>query len=144
MDQGVYVECNPHGWENGVHSVNVCPEFIGLFPEQLPLGLGQPCRLSMQFVHGDHVVIPETADLSGWVRFGATKLCSTQGLCKPYRVLTYQGHAEYDIEINTANIESLAEKLGWSEKYKTETMSLVRQDDDSAIFADVVVAFFLK
>lgn len=138
------MERSPHGWENGVHTINICSEFTNLFPEELPLALGQPCRLSMQFVHGDHVVIPETADLSGWVRLGITELCSTQGLCMPYRVLTYQGHSEYDIEINTANMESLAEKLAWDEEYMAETMSLVRHDDDSAIFADVVLAFFLK
>ena len=143
-DQGVYVERNPHGWENGVYTVDVCAEFTDLFPEQLPLALGRPCRLSVQFVHGDHVVIPEAADISGWVQFGATKLCSAQGLCKPYRVLTYQGHAEYDIKINTANMESLAEKSGWSDQYMAETMSLVRHDDDSAIFADVALAFFLR
>lgn len=134
----VAVEKSPRGWEIGVHRIEVTPEFSSHFP-----GLLSDRLLSFQFLHADHVIIANREALPGrWVLVGATDLCDVQGLMDPGRVLTFQGHPEFDAFINGESTSSLAES-GKFTKEELETYVLEINQEDQAVLAGQVVIEFL-
>ncbi|KAI1856001.1 hypothetical protein JX265_011898 [Neoarthrinium moseri] len=128
---GVHVEKSNNGWENGVHDVTHTQEFIRSFP----FLRGE--RMSYQFVHQDHVVAESLP--SGWVSIGSSDMCKTQGLFQRGRVLTYQGHPEFDGRILYYFMETLG-KAGIidNETYET-SLKLIEKEYTSTLAAEVVL-----
>jgi GMP synthase-like glutamine amidotransferase len=136
------VERSPSGWEIGVHSVTVRPEFAARFPGLLNAGQA----LTMQFLHADHVVCDgEDNKLPPkWIPLGSSRLCQVQGLLLPGRVLTYQGHPEFDSVINDRTVSMLGEEGVFPRERLEKYLALVRRDDDRALWGEVAVEFFLS
>ncbi|KAE8388070.1 class I glutamine amidotransferase-like protein [Aspergillus alliaceus] len=144
------VEICPSGRETGLAAVNLSEEFVDAFPrlrEGLPGG-----KMRLQMIHGDWVV-PDSGREGegegevprGWVNVGRTGLCGIQGLYFPGRVLTYQGHFEFDVFVNRETCLAFGERLGWREEVVREYVRLIEEGaegDDSEIAAEVVVLFF--
>lgn len=93
-----------------------------------------------QFVHSDHVIaecLPR-----GWLSVGVSDMCDTQGLFEPGRVLTYQGHPEFDQNILYYFMEMLGSSgIIDNETYRT-SLILINQKSTSQLAAEVVVRFF--
>ena len=80
---GAKVGRNPNGFEGGVTVVDLNEEGERLFDGRKSLNLSE--------LHNDTVLdLPE-----GYVNWGSTSKSSIQGLYKPGRVLTFQGHPEF-------------------------------------------------
>ncbi|KAH8895256.1 class I glutamine amidotransferase-like protein, partial [Thozetella sp. PMI_491] len=118
---GVRVEKSPKGWEIGVHDVRLNPKFKAAFPGLLK---GQDV-LSCQFLHADHVVVPSEGLPESWVSMGSSNLCDVQGIYQPGRVLTYQGHPEFDTFINEQAVLSLGESGTLDTKQLKDSLELI-------------------
>ncbi|KAJ0107234.1 hypothetical protein J7T55_007604 [Diaporthe amygdali] len=57
-----------------------------------------PRKAYLQFVHADEVVLPSPEFLlpEPWMLLGSTEHCKVSGIYQPGRVLTLQGHFEFD------------------------------------------------
>ncbi|KAI0175120.1 class I glutamine amidotransferase-like protein [Pestalotiopsis sp. NC0098] len=133
-DHGVEVVRAEYGWENGVHDVHLTPQFVAHFP----FLQGQAMRY--QFLHSDEVVVSRPLP-RGWLSVGSSDMCKSQGLYQPGRVLTYQGHPEFDRRI----LYYFTEYLGSSgmidnDVYET-SLKLIDRDSTSQLAAEVVVRF---
>ena len=87
---GIKVDRNPNGFEGGIVKIKLNNQGKTLF------GLNNYINLAE--LHNDVVFdIPEE-----YINWGETDKCSIQGLYKPFKVLTFQGHPEFtnDIVIN--------------------------------------------
>ncbi|PYH46483.1 type 1 glutamine amidotransferase [Aspergillus saccharolyticus JOP 1030-1] len=104
----VAVEPAPGGREVGLKTVTLFPEFVGRFPEAFARR-----RWEMQMIHGDHVRIlrPLPQD---WCVIGRSEECAVQGLYWPGQVLSYQGHFEFDAEVNRETCLEFARRENWS------------------------------
>lgn len=137
---GSYVEKNPVGWELGVQTVNITPEFASQFPHHIP---PTNKKLDVQFLHGDQVVTPVGSLPPGWILVGESTACGNQGVYKPGRVLTFQGHAEYDSFVSTEAVHMI--KTGeWTEEYVADALRDAAKPDDSDVFGDIAVEFMLQ
>ncbi|KAM5342278.1 hypothetical protein ACJ41O_013244 [Fusarium nematophilum] len=165
---GVKVEKDPKGWEIGVHEVALDQDFRktlgnlgftkdkpshgqapptpGLEDEQSTLlGLLSkpvPERLMLQFIHADSVVVPPSGLPDGWLRIGSSAQCSTQGVYRPGRVLTYQGHFEFDRFVNSETIKVFGAE--WDPVLLHRYLDAINADDDSLEAAEMVVRFLLE
>ncbi|UPL02921.1 hypothetical protein LCI18_013855 [Fusarium solani-melongenae] len=135
---GVHVGKNPQGWEIGVHKIHLTPEFIAHFPEQL-----KDMEMSFQFLHQD-VVSRDGPLPEGWIDMGRSELCQSQGVLNPGRVLTYQGHPEFDQFINKGSTLSLVESGEVDENKKHSVLSLIDREDTRILAGEVVIEFFLS
>ncbi|CAG9939217.1 unnamed protein product [Clonostachys rosea f. rosea IK726] len=138
---GVKVIKSPVGWEFGVHEISLTPAFSK--------ALSQPNQLSadslrLQFIHSDRVELPSPDALSDtpWILMGSTPKCPVQGVYEPGRVLTYQGHFEFDQFVNSETVRVFC--ATWGPKEVEEILEAVDQDDDSEAAAQMVVKFFLE
>lgn len=73
---------------------------------------------------------------------GSTPKCPVQGVYEPGRVLTYQGHFEFDQFVNSETVRVFC--ATWGPKEVEEILEAVDQDDDSEAAAQMVVKFFLE
>lgn len=148
----VKVEHCPHGSEMGLASVKVNPEFSAHFPA-LSASLPLPNEMRLQMIHGDWVAFLPGQDKlpEPWLNVGSTEACPVQGLYYPGRVLTYQGHFEFDVFVNTESCLEFARRGGWDkiavERYlgliaRGRVEGIVEDADDSKAAAEVVVLFF--
>lgn len=57
-----------------------------------------PPKVRLQFIHEDQVVLDPSYTLlpPPWILLGSTENCAVQGVYQPGRVLTLQGHFEFD------------------------------------------------
>ncbi|PSR77923.1 class I glutamine amidotransferase-like protein [Coniella lustricola] len=137
-DCGVLVEPHPNGWEVGVSRVHLTEAFRSRFASLNPTSQKIPESIRLQFVHADQVVFTQcqtSSDFSQsslpepWTLVGSTEHCAVQGVYFPGRVLTLQGHFEFD---------------------KFENQQTMRifgaQDfpDDGDVMAEMVVQFLLS
>ncbi|KAH6976306.1 class I glutamine amidotransferase-like protein [Ilyonectria sp. MPI-CAGE-AT-0026] len=134
-NQGVLVELSPKGLEIGVCKIQLAPEFAGHFPGLLD-GVGE---MSCQMFHSDHVNLGSTPLPAPWMNIGSSELCDVQGLYNPGRVLTFQGHPEFDAFIATECVDIYREK--WTEKMIVHAIVQIEQDDDRILAAQVAVEF---
>jgi GMP synthase-like glutamine amidotransferase len=142
-EYGVKVEQDPNGWEIGVKEITLHPRFQEAFGQRTDsTDLGDSMRL--QFVHHDHVVIssPELLPES-WMSLGSTQHCAVQGVYEPGRVLTLQGHFEFDRFVNSECIKYFFEPT-WEAERLEEALAAIEADDDSKVAARMIIGFFLE
>ncbi|KAB8214224.1 class I glutamine amidotransferase-like protein [Aspergillus novoparasiticus] len=133
---GVRVRKNPKGWEIGVHSVEFASEFLRHFPEFMHEDT--VIQRKIQFIHQDQVTVPDRSLPPDWIILGRNELCDVQGLFQPNRVLTYQGHAEFDSDTTKAVLEEV-NNPAWSK----EDRETADQLDDADYHAGILVDFLL-
>lgn len=139
-DSSGFVEKSPEGWEIGVHQVTLNPKFKAHFPV-----LQGVSDISCQFLHADHAVLDEACMAAdGWVRVGASPLCGVQGVYKPGKVLTFQGHPEFDGFLNEQGVRNL-EKSGVLNGDEVKTaLDWIHRDDDAILHGEVVIDFMVR
>ncbi|OJD37448.1 glutamine amidotransferase-like protein [Diplodia corticola] len=178
LDPAATVAKNPAGMELGIHAVTLSPAFLRAFPVDVlalpssPLppssrqydddddddesdegessGEGE-VRMKLQFVHSDHVVLPPSPSPL-LMSIGATPRCAVQGVYDGDRVLSLQGHFEFDAFVNAATIDvfgrvwaaSMVVREG-EENWFEEAMARVKDagGDDAGWAAEVVMAFLM-
>ncbi|KAK0383333.1 hypothetical protein NLU13_9246 [Sarocladium strictum] len=163
---GAKVEKDPKGWEIGVHEIKLSDAFRQLFatapgselqaqpqpassdraltPEDVPVSSSSkvPSSLRLQFVHADHVRLDPAIDLpASWIPVGSTEHCAVQGFCQPGRVLTFQGHFEFDRFVNTEVLHVFG--ASWEQSVRDKVLRQIDADDDSQVAAELVLQFFL-
>ncbi|KAM0339670.1 hypothetical protein ACHAPU_010853 [Fusarium lateritium] len=163
-EHGIHVEKDPHGLEMGVHPIQLEQDFLKVlgghrctrtqWEERLKLTsetaqasdhITNDSILRLQFIHGDHVKIPKGQSLPpAWLSMGKTEHCTFQGAYQPSRVLTYQGHFEFDSFINTETCKAFGETWGWEPQFIATSIEAMSMEDDSKSAADMVMRFFLE
>lgn len=151
---GAKIEKDPNGWEVGVHEIKLSDEFRRLFSSEASASQDPdreatpeaatspdvPSSLRLQFVHADHVRLAKDLPKS-WISMGTSKHCQTQGFCQPGRVLTFQGHFEFDRWVNAEILKVFG--AAWEEKALNDALEQIDADDDSAAAAELIVKFFV-
>jgi GMP synthase-like glutamine amidotransferase len=156
---GVVVERDPKGWELGVQEIRLSPRFLAALgdpQESENRALRPPTpgmaeqdsakdghSLRLQFVHADHVNItsPELLPES-FIVIGRTEHCAVQGIYEPARVLTYQGHFEFDKFVNSETAKVFG--ASWASQKLDEALASMDNEDDSYAAADMVIRFLLE
>jgi GMP synthase-like glutamine amidotransferase len=135
---GAIVQRDPTGWELGVHSVSLSDQFAADFSHIL-----SSKSLRLQFLHGDRVLLPDGSIPDDIISVGTTPHCQIQGIYQPGRILTYQGHPEFDEYIETVCLELVGKRVGWEAQFTENAISSARAPDDAAVAADTIIGFFL-
>ncbi|VUC25518.1 unnamed protein product [Clonostachys rosea] len=134
-EHGAFVAKNPQGWEIGVHEIRVTSAYRKACYDQPSLRL--------QFIHSDNVNIASTEALpSSWTIMGSTDKCAVQGVYEPGRVLTYQGHFEFDRFINSETLKVFGSQ--WDAELLQIALDNVDREDESEAAADMVVRFIME
>ncbi|ETS80062.1 hypothetical protein PFICI_07591 [Pestalotiopsis fici W106-1] len=160
---GVMVEKDPKGWELGVHEISLTENFCsGLKSSMVSQNFASdekpstpdaessrvpepegPKSLKLQFVHADHVKIPHPGALPHpWTVIGSSKHCHVQGVCDQGRVLTFQGHFEFDRFVNSETIKVFG--ASWEPVKLKKALEDMDADDDAEIAADIVMRFLIE
>lgn len=153
----VSVAACPLGYEVGVIPISLRDEFVNAFP---PLATLPDRKLRLQLIHGDRVMAlsDETTALANptepnlpapWINIGSTEKCPIQGLYYPARILTYQGHFEFDTFVNRETCIEFGRRAGWPAEdvaaflYQVGDLpqSGVEDNDDSKLAAEIVLLF---
>jgi GMP synthase-like glutamine amidotransferase len=142
---GVVVEKDPNGWELGVKEIRLTQDFRTTLENASKSAACAPLKqlpnqLRLQMVHADHVQIPSLPH--SWLEMGSTEHCRVQGVYQPGRVLTFQGHFEFDRFINSETLKVFA--AGWDTKVLEEALYAVDADDDSIVAAEMVLRFMME
>lgn len=154
-----HVEHSATGYEMGIQPITLNPSFTAQFPPLARASSSQkPFRI--QLIHGDQVVPTPAAtpaaagaDVSlpaPWMNIGSSAQCPIQGLYNPGRILTYQGHFEFDTFVNRELCLEFGRRANWP---ASEVASYVQQieralvpgqedNDDSKAAAEAVLLFF--
>jgi GMP synthase-like glutamine amidotransferase len=154
----ISVEATSQGHEIGMHPIALNPSFVSHFP---PLAqFSQQESFNIQLIHGDAVISwPEASNSSGttggmlpesWLNVGSSMKCPIQGLYKPGRVLTLQGHFEFDAFATAELCHQFARQFGWSQERLDSYLEDIRRSivpgkeeaDDSKLAAEAVLLFF--
>ncbi|ETS73160.1 hypothetical protein PFICI_15105 [Pestalotiopsis fici W106-1] len=138
---GVHAEKSPMGWEIGVQRVTLSPQF----KEKFSL-LKNTESMSCQFLHSDHVAgITSSAKLPpDWMTVGKSELCEIQGLFQPGRVLTSQGHPEFDKFIIKTTISNLKENGQFDHKEACDYLNSANQEEDVILFGQILISFMIS
>lgn len=111
--------------------------------------LDKPSHLRLQFIHADHVRLATPSEASpnavlppNWMVMGQTEKCAVQGVYEPGRVLTYQGHFEFDRFVNTETLKVFGAK--WDPDFLQRSLEAMDRDDDAEVACDMVLRFFLQ
>jgi GMP synthase-like glutamine amidotransferase len=146
---GARVEKDPNGWELGVQEISLHEAFrehLGQGAKSsLRPGPGSretPQTLRMQFVHADHVLLKPEALPSSWLTVGNTPHCAVQGVYEPSRILTFQGHFEFNRFVNTELLKVFG--ATWKPEVLKQTLEAIDADDDADMAAEMVVQFILE
>ncbi|KAI1856013.1 hypothetical protein JX265_011910 [Neoarthrinium moseri] len=136
---GVCVEKDPNGWELGVQEITLSPRFC----EAVGRGQSDSQSLRLQFVHADHVKIPEPERWpDSWILVGSTSHCVVQGVYEPERVLTLQGHFEFDRFINSETLKVFG--AAWEPWRLDQALKAIDADDDAERAAEMVARFLTE
>ena len=167
-EHGVIVEKDPEGWEIGVHEVRLTDEFCEALggpdskaatprpavnrlptpdaedPPPAPLSTSSKQRqsLRLQFIHADHVRLPASGLPPSWIPLGSSRHCPVQGVYQTGRVLTYQGHFEFDRFVNAETLKVFGAK--WAPAVLQAGLDQIEGEDDADVAADIVLRFFLE
>ncbi|KAJ5776524.1 uncharacterized protein N7511_001535 [Penicillium nucicola] len=150
----VSVGLSSHGHEIGIHPIALNPAFVCNFP---PLARFSQQPFRMQLIHGDAVLSsPESSTDSEallpepWLNMGSSQICPIQGLYQPGRVLTFQGHFEFDAFATAELCRKFADSFHWSPVVLASHLANIERsivpgkddDDDSKAAAEAVLLFF--
>lgn len=139
---GAHVTKDPKGWELGVHPVKLTEPFREHVNLARGVKLGEvPAELRFQFIHADHVVIPPTSLPPDWMIVGSSEHCAVQGVFQPDRVLTYQGHFEFDRFINAETVKVFG--VAWDDGIREAALRSIDEDDDAGAAAEIAARFLL-
>ncbi|GIJ82617.1 hypothetical protein Asppvi_001126 [Aspergillus pseudoviridinutans] len=148
---GCVVEACAGGYEVGVHAIALEGEFVARFGFPLlsslvsaPAAEEQGKEMKLQLVHGDWVVCERRLP-DDWVNLGSTPRCPIQGLYLPGRVLTFQGHFEFDVFVNRETCLEFGRRWGWDGEVVEGYLRAIEADDgvdDAEVAAEMVVWFF--
>lgn len=148
------VQSSPSGYEMGIQPITLNPEFTSYFPN-----LSSNSPFTIQLIHSD-IVAPAPASPSitssssslpkPWLNIGSSKDCTIQGLYLPHRILTYQGHFEFDAWVNAELCIEFARRGNWPDDvvkgYIEDINRSVRagqkDGDDSEKAGEAVVILF--
>ncbi|KAH7402953.1 class I glutamine amidotransferase-like protein [Pyrenochaeta sp. MPI-SDFR-AT-0127] len=142
---GVKIEADPKGWEIGVKEIALHERFRHMLGKNSKCLASQsiPKKMRLQFVHHDHVVIPNPEILpSSWVMLGSTQHCAVQGVYEPGRILTFQGHFEFDRLVNSETIKFFFPT--WAPEVLKETLEAIDSEDDAISAAEIVLRFLAE
>jgi GMP synthase-like glutamine amidotransferase len=157
-ESSFHVAHSQAGFEMGIQPITLDPEFAARFPPLARASALNPFRI--QLVHGDMVVpTPEAVAATGktdvslpapWCNIGSSAQCAIQGLYNPGRVLTYQGHFEFDTFVNGELSREFGRRLNWPADVVAGYLELINRslvpgmddDDDSKAAAEAVLLFF--
>jgi GMP synthase-like glutamine amidotransferase len=139
----VRVEQDPCGWEVGVKEISLHQKFREAFNKNARHERGMPETMRLQFVHHDHVFIPKSSALPPtWMTVGSTHHCAVQGVYEPGRILTLQGHFEFDRFVNGETIKFFFPT--WEPQLMAETLEAVDANDDAVVAAEMVLDFLME
>lgn len=142
-DYGVRVEKDPRGYEIGVKDVQLEDKFRDALANGKVFSKDIPTSFRVQMIHGDHVVIPDVEVLPrSWILVGATQHCAIQGIYEPARILTFQGHFEFNRFVNTELIEHFGKS--WDPEMVRNGRAAADADDDAQFAAELVLQFMLE
>ncbi|GLI77780.1 hypothetical protein PoHVEF18_006074 [Penicillium ochrochloron] len=150
------------GFEMGIHPITLDPSFTAQFLPLARTASKGPFRI--QLIHGDQVLPTPQAVAAAtsagqtsvslpapWMNIGSSAACPIQGLYVPGRILTYQGHFEFDTFVNSELTAEFGRRIGWSAARVAEYVDQINvsrvpgqedDDDDSKAAAEAVVLFF--
>ncbi|KAJ5662681.1 hypothetical protein N7462_011607 [Penicillium macrosclerotiorum] len=156
-----HVEPAAAGFEMGIQPITLTPSFSAHFAPLARVSSKGPFRI--QLIHGDQVVpTPEAtaaATASGkssvslpapWMKIGSSAQCPIQGLYSPGRVLTYQGHFEFNATDNVELTQAFGRRMNWPEPLVASYVEQIQRsivpgqddDDDSKAAAEAALLFF--
>ncbi|KAH8781198.1 class I glutamine amidotransferase-like protein [Diaporthe sp. PMI_573] len=145
------VERNPAGWELGVHEIELTESFRkGMGPLVTKSVDKEGLKsLKIQLVHGDHVKLPMSADGNpvlppSWSLVGSTQKCAVQGVYQPGRVLTFQGHFEFDGWTNAETIKVFGEHWDDAEGVAEGVRGAIDIEDDGPKIAEMALLFLIE
>ncbi|KAL7822802.1 class I glutamine amidotransferase-like protein [Trichoderma gracile] len=128
---GADVNRNPRGWEISVEGVHL--------NEQGQKFLGVP-SLKLHQMHRDAVLsVPP-----GIANLGSSTKCPVQILYQPGRLLSFQGHPEFDALINEEIVRADSENgLAFDDEMFRDALERVNRPHDGLLMASRVMEFFL-
>ncbi|KFZ23283.1 hypothetical protein V502_02243 [Pseudogymnoascus sp. VKM F-4520 (FW-2644)] len=133
------VSQDPKGWKLGLHDISLSPQFLSHFGP-VPSNPASPSQMRLRFTHADHVILPSLP--SDFLSVGRSEHCALQGVYKTGRVLTFQGHPEYDEWINIETITSYGATI-WTEEVLQEALEKLKKGEDDNLYAARVMLDFL-
>jgi GMP synthase-like glutamine amidotransferase len=159
ITQSFHVEHSPRGFEMGIQPITLNPEFTAYFP---PLARHTTSPFRIQLIHGDIVVPLDEKDPqlpAPWMNIGYSASCQIQGLYLPGRILTYQGHFEFDAWLNAELCRYFGQRFRWEQGDVEEYVGFIERsvgsgcdlgdgsglqddDDDSRAAAEAVLFLF--
>lgn len=157
----ISVEPSVLGHEIGVQSVILNSEFSDRFSSLDQFSPERPVQL--QLIHGD--IVTPSQDLPSnissnqlslpgpWINLGSTPKCLIQGLFHPGRVLTLQGHFEFDAFASGELCRKFGRTFNWTESQLNAHLANIWGSfesidgpsgpyDDASAVAEMVVQFF--
>lgn len=140
---GGHVAHNPKGWEVGVQPVRLTNSFIDALQDFKSIRAApiKSTELRLQFVHQDQVVVSADALLNGWMVVGSSDLCAVQGTFQPGRVLTFQGHFEFDRFVNSETVKVFGAL--WDRPTMEAALMSINVNDDSEFVAELAAEFLI-
>lgn len=147
LSSHVTVEACPRGPEMGLTPIALNPDFARRFPSlSSSTALPVPSEMRLQMIHGDWVsLLPDKNLPEPWVNVGSTELCPLQGLYFPGRVLTFQGHFEFDVFVNAETCREFGRRNGWDRGDVERYLGLIEageDEDDARAAAEAVLLFY--
>lgn len=146
---GVRVEKDPNGWELGVREIKLEEKFRSVLGQESRFNSNSstsqkiPERMRVQFIHADHVKIPSPENIpDSLIMVGHTEHCAVQGVYEPKRVLTLQGHFEFDRWTSTEIMKVFG--AAWRPEVLKDTFEAIDADDDAEAAAEMVLQFLLE
>lgn len=157
----ILVEPSIQGHEIGVHPILLNTQFSSRFSALDHFSKERPVQL--QVIHGDVVTpsqdIPSHMDQNvlslptPWMNIGSTSKCLIQGLFYPGRVLTLQGHFEFDAFATGELCRQFGRTFNWKESHLNSHLAKIWGSiefidgdsgpyDDSLAIAELAVLFF--
>ena len=131
-------------WEIGVQPVLLSPEFMDEL--EAMTSSEAPSLLRVQLVHRDHVIPPREGMLpNSCVAIGRSAGCQLQGVYWPHRLLTFQGHPEFDRSSCRETTEAfLADDFEEDSGFRQRSLAAIDRDDDNWWTVQVIWNFFLQ
>ncbi|KAJ5655851.1 hypothetical protein N7507_007801 [Penicillium longicatenatum] len=157
-----HVEHSALGFELGIQAITLERAFTTHFP-MLAQHTSPKSPFRIQLIHGDIVVPTPAAKAAalasgqgdiplppGWLNIGRSAACDIQGLYYPGRILTYQGHFEFDVWSNRALCIEFGRRGNWPTELVQQYIEHIERalvpdaedDDDAKRAAEVVLLFF--